>query len=368
MRLKTVVTCGTRAGVRFAQLALAATLVVPGPARAADAACGPEQAKKLFNEGLTHLEADKWAQGCAAFSASLTCRPRASTQVRVAACLERENKLTDALVAYRKALNLEKNPQTAAQLDAEIQSNVEALDQRIPRLTFVIDMPVEALRVRLDDRDLSPEELEAPLLVDPGTHRLVVNSVGYEEKHLEVTVVERGSSAVDLRLASARRQPAAAVPEHGNSAAPETANASPASVPPTDAASRERQPAAVRSGSAERTAGLVIGGAGVVSLAVASAFAARTVSLVGDAKKYCYGDDTCDQPGLDMLGEARRAQTVGLVMGGFGLLALGGGIVLVATHPSAPQGHTGSSQSRGGVVSRLAVIPMPAGIMARGAF
>jgi hypothetical protein len=375
----------SRAGGPLAKLAVVAILLGPAVARASDAACSAEEAKKRFDRGLAHLvehgtvpqgqtartmaQAGHWPEACAAFEASLACRARASTQAWVAACRERDNKLTDALLGYRRALLLEKNPRTADALDTEIRSHIQDLEQRIPRLVLSFEVPAERLRILLDERHLSAEEIAAPMLVDPGTHRLVANAQGYEEKQLELTVLEGASMPVDLTMTKERRTSATSSPQVSSASPPSIAPALPISTESEpDSSVQDRVKVASRGTGAERTVGMVIGAAGVVSLTVATAFVVRTVSLVEDAKPFCYGDNTCDQPGLDLLQDARRAQTTGLVVGGFGLLALGAGIVLVATHPSVPQAHHDPPARQLTAVSRVVLFPTLTGMIARGDF
>jgi hypothetical protein len=375
--------------------ALLSLLLAPAVVQADSSTCSVEQAKKRFDEGMRHLEKGNSQEACRAFEASLACRARASTQTKVAACRENENKLNDALLGYRRAFVLEKNPNHAVALELEIQAHIERLEQRIPRLLFSLDLPVEGLRVVFDERELSADEIKAPLLVDPGTHRIVVNAPGYEERRLEVAVAAGETSSVDLKLAVARKKlapPAIHLPRAAQPvpelrlAAPPTAESRRAAEPApafaradpqaqTDVSRsasesspqpelQDRVPVAARDTGSKRMVGMVVGGAGLVSLGVASAFAIRTLYLVEEGKRYCYSDDTCDQQGLDILEEARQAQTTGILLGGAGLLALAAGIVVISTHSTAAS--PGVSPTAG--LSRLVVTPTLAGIVARGAF
>jgi hypothetical protein len=361
------------AGRSLIVLALAAALV-PISAWGEEATCSSEQARSRFDEGLRQLEAGNWQDACLAFDASLTCRSRASTQVNVAACREHENKLYEALLGYQRALLLERNPSTAHSLEEKIRAQIRRLEERVPRLVLLCEVPLERLTVAVDDRELSAAELRAPLLVDPGKHRLLVGAPGYRQEKIDVVVDAGETYRLELKLTVAGD----AEPDKVDAL---PASATPPSAPAANLSSTARTnagniPAAVkdagkapRSGNdGERTLGIVMGGAGLVTLGLAAGFAFHTRALVDEAERYCYGDGTCHQTGLDKLEQARGAQTGALVAGGIGLLTLGAGIGLVAAYPAPPKPPTVSQSQPKPPLSHFVVTPTLSGIVARGAF
>ena len=84
-----------------------------------------------------------------------------------------------------------------------------------------------------------------------------------------------------------------------------------------------------------RTAGFVIGGAGIVGVGVGVGLGVVALGKKSQSNTagHCDSADTCDPTGLGLRSDALTAatgSTVAFVLGG---LAIGGGIVLVATAP-----------------------------------
>jgi len=85
--------------------------------------------------------------------------------------------------------------------------------------------------------------------------------------------------------------------------------------------------------SGRRTAGFLVGGAGVVGLAVGGYFGLRTFSQKNDAEPYCQGTQ-CTQPGVDFREQAKSSATISTIAFGLGAAAVGVGIVLIVTSRS----------------------------------
>ncbi len=87
------------------------------------------------------------------------------------------------------------------------------------------------------------------------------------------------------------------------------------------------------SGASKRVAGFVVGGVGVVGLAVGSYFGLRTFSQKNDAEPYCNGTQ-CTQPGVDLRNDAKSSATISTIAFAAGVAAVGVGTFLVVTSPS----------------------------------
>lgn len=88
-------------------------------------------------------------------------------------------------------------------------------------------------------------------------------------------------------------------------------------------------------GSVRRTVGLVVGGVGLVGLGLGAGFGARAMSKQSDAKSHCAAGNHCDAEGLALEQSgvaAGNVSTVAFVLGG---AALATGVVLFLTAPSS---------------------------------
>ena len=110
------------------------------------------------------------------------------------------------------------------------------------------------------------------------------------------------------------------------------------------------------SGSTQRTVGLVVGGAGIVAMGVGAVFGLNAMSKNNDAEKICPGNQCNSQEGVDLTEDAKSAATVAniLVIGGAAVAATG--VVLYFTAPSGnersvgvvPDGRGGARLTFGG--------------------
>jgi hypothetical protein len=93
-------------------------------------------------------------------------------------------------------------------------------------------------------------------------------------------------------------------------------------------------PEAPRS-SSQKTIGLVIGGAGLVAAGVAAVFALSAKSKWDDAQtNHCAGTTVCDGEGVRMVDDAKSSATLATILFGVGGAALVTGAVLWLTAPS----------------------------------
>ena len=107
---------------------------------------------------------------------------------------------------------------------------------------------------------------------------------------------------------------------------PATAAAKPASAPPPPTPPPDHDD----SDSTRRTVGFVVGGAGLVAIGIGTYFGLRAISKRGDSNDECPGEQ-CSQTGLDLNEEAQDAATVSNVTFAVGIAAATAGVVLVLT-------------------------------------
>jgi hypothetical protein len=88
-------------------------------------------------------------------------------------------------------------------------------------------------------------------------------------------------------------------------------------------------------GSGQRTIGLIVGGVGLVGLGVGGYFGLQAFSKHDEYEKRCDSNNVCDQKGVTLNEEAVRAGNIANVAMGVGLGALATGVILYLTAPSS---------------------------------
>jgi hypothetical protein len=300
-------------------------------------------ARTIFNAGKKLLDAGKWAEACEKFDKSLALEPNVSTLIKIGRCRVREGRLATASEVYERALAL--NEETTEfqnrrqNLAQTIKAERDALSARIPSLTVTVIEAPPGLTVLRDGKRLPASVLGEPLPVDVGEHQLIVEAPGYRTEKRTLRIAEAQAEVVEFQLVAepseeapeANPQEASgdqAPPRQPTRTTPNVAEHSGAAVMGT----REVQRPSVS--PTQRTLGLVIGGAGLLTLGVAGYFGVRTLSLVNESNPYCRNPGgTCSDQGVSLRDQARDAQMAGVVVGlvGGGLLATG--LVLTLTAP-----------------------------------
>lgn len=184
--------CGLAAVVLFgAQGALAQA---PGDRAAA---------ATLYEEGRALVKAERNAEGCAKFEASLSLFPAASTMINIANCHEHDGKLATAWADYARALDLNRDTageERRRELEALAQGGMRALAPRLPRLRIELTNPPPGVQVSRDGGAIPIAALGTALPADPGPHTVRVSAPGYREEARSVTLQEGKTETIALAL------------------------------------------------------------------------------------------------------------------------------------------------------------------------
>jgi hypothetical protein len=162
--------------------------------------------------------------------------------------------------------------------------------------------------------------------VDPGSVRVEAAAPGYAPWTGDVAIREPGKTET---LTVPAFGPGAPVDETASEPPPGPAPVPvPVESPPADSTTDP--------GASQRTWALVLGGAGVVGLAVGGVFALQAASKNDESKDHCLPDDPnlCTQEGADLRQDARSAGNVATIVGGIGLALAATGAVFYFTAPS----------------------------------
>jgi hypothetical protein len=300
---------------RIACVALAsapATLLLPGTARAQ----ANPIAEQLFHEGQALLAEGKVHEACERLSASYGLEAGLGTLLNLAVCHEREARTATAWTEFTEAAARAEHAG-----DAERQQfarlHADTLAKSMKRAVIRLAGPVEGTTVKLDGRELPAAALGVPIPLDPGSHAIEVSA--------PQKATYRGQFATG------------ADPIIELSVPPLVALETPAATPePSPSASVEMAaPRSPRSG--RRTAGFVVGGAGIAALGVAGYLGLRALSLSSTAvneknrSNNTPGDFADANQAQTDHQSALSSQLAGFVVGGVGAACLASGLYLVLT-------------------------------------
>lgn len=192
-----------------------------------------EQARKLFEEGLAHVEAGNWVAAEQTFRSVLVMRSSPVVAYNLASALARLGRLIESAEMLRAIV---RDTDVDAATREPAQHLLSDIEPRIGSVTVRVLGETEGLVLRLDDRRLSTGDLVQSISVDPGVHMVAaeragktlasqqVNVGGAAPLKTEVTLDVRDkpkqAPAPDLRVSTlpSERLPAPRTPDHGDSA------------------------------------------------------------------------------------------------------------------------------------------------------
>lgn len=243
--------------------------------------------------------------------------------------LRKAGKLIDA----RKALATCAAPACPDPVKTSCQERLLEIDRAVPSVVFEVkdaagnDLPSVKISVDGQARD---ERVGTALSLDPGTHTFTFEAPGLPTSTKTLVVVE---GAKDRTETVTLGTPAPAAPP------------TPPAAPVPD------QAPAPSGGSAQKTIGLVVGGAGIAGLALGSVFGLMASS------KWSQAQTDKSETEKNTADSQATISTIGFIAGG---VLFAGGAVLWLTAPSA------SSTSTVGLVPSVA--PGGGGALLRGTF
>jgi hypothetical protein len=269
----------------------------------------PAAAEVLFRGAQEALEKGDRATACARFEASMALDPAVSTLINIAMCHEHDGKVATAWAELNRALVLNgetAGPQRKRDLEAYARRLITGIEPRLPKITVLLRARPAGLRVTRDGVELAPATLGEALPVDPGSHEVRAAAPGHRAEKRVVTVAEGKAVTVEIAL---------------------VAEAAPPPPAPAEA-------------SARRTAGFVVGGAGVAGLIAGGVLGGLVLgkkSVIGEHCGAAIGSNDprgCDATGLAAANAAKPlgiGATVGFALGA---AALGTGLTLVLISPA----------------------------------
>ncbi len=240
-------------GARLSALGIALTCVA-GPAFADDApaVASPEEsnADALFDQGRVLLEQGNAKAALEKFEASNTVEPSAGTFLNMGQCLEAMGKTESAFEAYRHAIDLGKSTNKPRHVEAA-EKYIEALEPRLTKLSLRAVSPPTGLHVVAKNEAGDSFVLrDHPITVNPGSFTVEASAPGFKTWSSTIDAKGTGEVAIDVPLLEA-----------------DTPKSKPGFHP-----------------DALFNAGTVTAGAGLVGIAVGTAFGVITLNDVDTAE------------------------------------------------------------------------------------
>lgn len=310
---------------RFAALAPACCFFAlhSSLAAAQTSAADKAAAEALFDQGVRLMKQNSFAEACPKLEESERIDPAVGTLLYLGECYERVGKTASAWASFREAASLATN---SSQPDRArvATARAQGLEPKLSRLSVELAPDVSKLDGVVVKR--GNQRVEASVYGVP----LPVDPAEYR---IEVTApgYEAWSTSVKVEAggnASVRVPALVKAPESvaPPPAAPAAAvqESSPSGAPPA-------KPAPGSSLSTQQTLGIVLGGVGLVGVGIGSYFGVRAISKNSDAEQHCPRGALCDdQQGEDLTNKAQsaaRASNLAFAIGG-GLLAVGAVVYL----------------------------------------
>jgi hypothetical protein len=349
------------------------------PALAAAAAALFDEALRLMNEG-------RFAEACPKLEESQKLESAVGTLLYLGNCYEQTRRTASAWASYRAAAE-------AARSEGQPEREKRALERAVALETLfariVVVVPPEArmagLMVKRDGAVLGEASWGVGVPVDPGSHLVEASAPGKKpfsravrlpatSATVTVTVpkLEDAGAGAGGPIASAQ-----AMLGVGSAQGSRMPSVEPNGAPGgADGTGRQGSGPAVGeaassdAGNAQRIAGAVIGGTGLVGLVVGIVYGVRASSLESDSEAYCLPPDytMCTDEGLALLDEASTAGVVSTVSFVAGGVLAAGGLVLILTAPTDPDppGSSVGTQARCEIVPLVG--PRASGLVLRGAW
>jgi len=276
-------------------------------------------AEALFDQGVRLMKQNSFSDACPKLEESERIDPAVGTLLYLGECYERVGKTASAWATFREAASLANNSNQADRARVA-GGRAQELEGKLSRLS--IELAPDVARISGVVVKRSGQRVEPSLYGTP----LPVDPGEYRvevsapgyETWTTPIKVEAGGASASVRVPGLVK--GAEAPETPTPAAQTSAGAA---NKPSPAA---LPPAAKHGLTTGQTLGLVVGGVGVIGLGLGSYFGVRAISKNSDAEDQCNGDLT------DKAGKDATAANIAFAVGG-ALVAIGG-VVFLSTGAS----------------------------------
>jgi hypothetical protein len=285
--------------------------------------------------------------GLAACFGLLLCRPASAADPTTGDCLNasdaslrvgNEHKLR----AERAHLLICAAATCPADVRKECLGRVDEVNRQIPTVIFAAKDPsgadITAVKVKMDDEQLTDRLEGIALSVDPGEHNFVFEAAG--QTPVTKTLVIQEAQKDRREMVTFGEPPAKDGSSAGASGGGSNGGGN-GGKDGTDPWGRPPPDAGASDNSTRRLVGFILGGAGIVGAGVAIYEQVTAVSRAVDSNNAAASPDPATQATANPLhSQALTAQSYAIIIGSLSIVAIGTGVYLVlssATQPAKPQ-------------------------------
>lgn len=280
------------------------------------------KADVLFKEGRALAKGEKWAEACPKFEESQKLDWAAGTLLNLGVCHARIGKSAKAYGELAESLTIAIKQKKGAR-EKIARDELAAIEPKIARITVNVAAPPPSLIVTIDGELLPAPMYGIARVVDPGEHAIEAGAPGKKNWETKISVAAKDRASVDVPELEVGDAPAPIVATTGTSAI------TPASASSTSTSTITMVDSSSESGSSKKTIGLIVGGVGVVSLGAGVVFALRASSL--DSQKSDLAKQGDAAGANDKADQAKSAVTLARIGVGVGIAAVGVGAWMFLT-------------------------------------
>jgi hypothetical protein len=290
-------------------------------------------AEYLFQQGLDAMKRNQFKEACDAFAGSNEADPSPGTQINLALCNEKQNKLASAWGWYRTAAGSADQRQQKERAELA-RGEASKLEAKLHKLVISVKLPTTGMTVTRNGAAVPSAVLGTDVPIDPGDYLVEVNAPA-KKTWKQIIHIASGPGVDRMEVPALEDAPVGTGPGPGPVAGGDY-----------------NKPVGSSEGSAQRTVGFVLGGAGILALVTAGGIQIfnlavtdsqykdiaekRTASKCGTAaaESSCGGEKGLDST-LQSKDDARNSnELAAIIVGATGGAMVVAGIVLLLTAPS----------------------------------
>jgi hypothetical protein len=185
-------------------------LLVARPA-SAEPAGDVNTARRLFQEATELEQASEWKKAGEKLDAALAIKETPGLHFHRAHCAEQSGELVLAARHYERSDEMIRAGATAPDVEELLVPARARVLARVPRLKLVLPRDVAAATFEIDGTRVS-EVPGTPILLDPGSHRVVARASGRADFETETTLVEGQTRTLEVVFAATAPQQAPRAP------------------------------------------------------------------------------------------------------------------------------------------------------------
>ena len=174
---------------------LALALTLPG---AASAQSGGDEARRLFDEGVTALQREDYATALVAFQRAQELSPRPILLYNIGMCRRALLQFPEAIETFQQYLAESANDPAATDTRVQVAQLVAEMEGQLSQVMALVN--VDGAMLYLDGAQAGATPLVRPLRVGPGSHVLEARREGYRDARLSFDVMAGEDTQVQLTL------------------------------------------------------------------------------------------------------------------------------------------------------------------------